>query len=203
MVVRRHDEDLLEALVLRVLARHLVRLVVLIGGDEEVRVALLAGEVGGAGVGRDQDRAAVGHRLHHRDQDVGEDRADHEVDLVPLHVGLGLADRDVRLELVVLHDQLDLAPAELAAERLQRKLEAVALLHAERGGRPRQRGQDADLELVLGGGLRGERERRSSQHDGQFLHVHSSGSLLRPLVIMTFPCAPRPTASLADHPKIF
>ena len=139
------------------LPEHLVVLVVLVRGDEEVRVALLAGEVRGAGIRRDQDRAAVGHRLHHRDQDVGEHRADHEIDLVALDERLGLADRDVGLELVVLHDQLDLAPAELAAERLQRELEAVALLHAERRGRARQRGQDADLELVLRGGLRGDR----------------------------------------------
>ena len=72
-------------------------------------------------------------------QDVGEDRADHEVDLVALDEGLGLVDRDVGLELVVLHEQLDLAPAELAAERLDRELEAVALLLAEHRGRARQR----------------------------------------------------------------
>ena len=56
-------------------------------------------------------------RLQDRLQDVGEDRADHEVDLVALDEGLDLAHRDVGLELVVLHDDLDLAPAELAAER--------------------------------------------------------------------------------------
>ena len=114
-----------------------MHLIVLVRGDEEIRVALLAGEVRGTGVRRNQDRAAVGHGLHHRDQDVGEHRTDHEIDLVALDQRLGLAHCHIRLQLVVPNDQLDLAPAELVAERLQRELEAVALLYAERGGRSR------------------------------------------------------------------
>src|SRR5262249_19579882 len=127
---------------------HLVVLVVLVRGDEQVGVAVAAGEVRGAGVRADQDGATVGDRLEDRLQDVGEDRADHEVDLVALDERLDLGDRDVRLEFVVLHQKLDLATAELVAERLQRKLHAVALLGAERGGWARQRGDEADLELL-------------------------------------------------------
>ena len=44
LIVRRQQEQRLVALVLRVFAEHLVHLVVLIGGDEDVRVAALAGE---------------------------------------------------------------------------------------------------------------------------------------------------------------
>ena len=151
-IVRRHQEHLLHAGVLRVFAHHLVVLVVLIGGDEEVRVAILAGEVRGAGVRADQEGAALGHRLHDGDQDVGEDRADDEVDLVAVDQRLGLADGDVGLEFVVLDEQLDLAAAELAAHVLDRELEAVAELLAEHGRRARQRGDDADFQLVLRAG---------------------------------------------------
>ena len=122
--------------VLRVLAEHLVHLVVLIGGDEEVRVAVLAGEGRGAGIRADQEGAAVGDRLDDRDQDVGEDRADDEVDLVALDQRLDLAHRDVGLELVVLHDDLDVAAAELAAEVLDAELEAVAQLPPSTAGGP-------------------------------------------------------------------
>ena len=44
LIVRHDDNHLLHAGVLRVLAEHLVDLIVLVGGDEEVRVAVLAGE---------------------------------------------------------------------------------------------------------------------------------------------------------------
>ncbi len=62
---------------------------------------------------------------------------------------LDLGDRDVGLQLVVLDDHLDLAAAELAAELLDGELEAVAELLAEHRGRARQRGDHADLELLL------------------------------------------------------
>ena len=100
-------------------------------------------------------------RLHDRLQDVGEDRPDHEVDLVALDQRLDLADRDVRLQFVVLHDDLDLAPAELAAQRLDAELEAVAQLPAEHGGRTRERRDDADLELLLR--LRGASQQRGER----------------------------------------
>ena len=179
LVVRRHHERGLEAGVLRVFAQHLVDLVVLVGGDKQVGVALLAGEVRGAGIGADQERARVGYRLHDRDQDVGEDRADHEVDLVALDIGLGLRHRDVGLELVVLHQHVGVASAELAAEFFHRELEAVALLLAEHGRRARQRRQDADLHFVLcaGGGGRERGCRGSGQRDEY--SQHRCGPLLK------------------------
>ena len=105
-------------------------------------------------------------------ENVGEDRADDEVDLVALDQRLDLGDGDVGLEFVVLHDDFDLAAAELAAEVFHRELEAVAQLLAEHGGRAGQRGDDADLELVLSAGTgryqrqggNGRKRRESSVH---------------------------------------
>ena len=155
LVIGRDQEDLLQAGVLRVFAGHAERLVVLIGRDEEIRIAFLAGEIGGAGVRADQDRSGIGHRFEDSPENIGEDRADDEVDLIALEQRLGLGDGDVGLEFVVLHDHLDLAAAELAAEVLDRELEAVAQLLAEHRRRSGERGDDADLELFLcahGGG---------------------------------------------------
>ena len=148
LIVRRHQEHLLEAGILRVLAHRLGVLVVLIGDDEQVRVAVLAGEARGAGIWADHEGAALGHRLEDRGQDVGEHRTDDEIDLVALDEGLDLGDGDVGLELVVLDQELDVAPAELAAEFLERKLKPVALLLADDGRRPRQGRDQADLHLV-------------------------------------------------------
>ena len=70
-------------------------------------------------------------------------------------------------------DHLDLAPAELAAERLDREIEAVAELLADHGRRPGQCGDDADLELFLR--LRGrtcQTDRRGGEQD-QSLHFTS------------------------------
>ena len=66
-----------------------------------------------------------------RHQDVGEDRADHEVDLVALDELLGLADGHVGFQLVVLHDDAGRQAAELAARVLDAQIEAVAQLAAE------------------------------------------------------------------------
>ena len=105
-------------------------------------------------------------------EDVGEDRADHEIDLVALDQRLDLGHRDVGLELVVDDDHLDVAPAELAAERLDRKLEAVAQLLAEDRRRPGQGDDDADLELLLRlCGWPSQHHRRGGEQD-QSLHLH-------------------------------
>ena len=137
LVVGRHQEHFLDPGVLGMLARYREDLIVLVRGDEEVRIAFLAGKVGGAGVGADQDRAAVGHGLHDRGENVGKDRADDEIDLVPVDQCLDLVHREVGLELVVRNDHLDIAAAELAVEILDRKIEAVAKLltqHSRRSG---------------------------------------------------------------------
>ena len=126
-----------------------MHLVVLVGSDIEERAATRAGIAGGAGVRADQESLVLGDRLVDRLQNVGEDRADHEVDVVSLQQSLDLDDRAVGLEFIVDIDDLDLAAAHLAAEILDRQCKAVAHLRAQRrrgaGG-----GHDhADLDLVL------------------------------------------------------
>ena len=179
LVVRRHDERLLDPLVLRIFAQHLVVLVVLVRGDEEVRVASLPAkfEVPAFGEIRIAPPSVTGFiiaiRMFEKIGPTTKSTLSRSTKALALPTATsGFSSSSCTM-------QLDLASAELAAERLERQLEAVALLHAERGGRARQRGQDADLELVLRGGLRG----RQGQVP-QRASVSSSRppeSLLRPL----------------------
>ena len=148
LVVGRQDEDLLDALVLGVLAEHRRRQLVLIGRRQEPGVAALAGERRGAGVRADQDGLGVRDRLGDRHQDVGEGRADDDLHLVALDQLLGLVDGDVGLQLVVLHDDLRVDAAELAAGMLDAQIEAVVDLLAERGLRSGQHVHQADAELL-------------------------------------------------------
>jgi len=84
LIVRGQQEQALVAGILGVFAENLVNLIVLVGGDEEVLVALGPGEIRGAGIRADQKGATVCHRLVNRHQDVGKDWADDEVDIVAL-----------------------------------------------------------------------------------------------------------------------
>ena len=128
---------------------------------------LLPASVEGPAFGLMIEGVGVDDRLVDRDGDVREDRADDEVDLVALDEALRLGHRDVRLQLVVDDDDLDLPPAELAAEVLDGELEAVARLLAEHGRGARQRQDQADLELLLR--LRRARQRGSAPPQGRRL----------------------------------
>ena len=159
LVIRRDEKNLLHPGVLGVFAQHLVHLVILVGRDKEIRIALLAGKGRCAGVRADQDAAPLRRGLHDRGENVGEYRADDKIDLVAIHHRFDLVDRNVRLELVVLNQHLDLAPAQLAPQRLDREIDAVAELLSKHCRRPRQRRDQADLQFLLRAGRRGhERE---------------------------------------------
>ena len=122
LIVRHDDDDLLDPGILRVLAQDFVHLIVLIGGDEEVRVAILAGEARRAGVGADEDDVRLGDRLLDGAENVGEDRPDHEIDLVAIDERLHFGHGNIGLELVVGDEDLGLAAAKLAAQLLHREL---------------------------------------------------------------------------------
>jgi hypothetical protein len=157
LVVGRDQVGVLVAFVRGVLARGLVVGVVRPGGDEEIRVAFLAGERRRRGVRADVDSLGVeGHR-HRGEHDVGEHDAGQEVDLVELHQLLrGLA-ADVGLELIIGDQHLGREAAQPAAVHLERELEAVADVDPERGARPGERADEPDANLVCGDGAAGER----------------------------------------------
>ena len=140
-----------------------MHLVVLIRGHVEKRAAVLAGVARRTGIRADQESLGVGDRLVDRLQDVGEDRPDHEIDLVALEQSLDLAHRAVGFKLIIGDHDFDVASTHLAAEILDREIETVADLLTERGGGTRQRNDDADLQLLLRAGRRcrdAERERQ-------------------------------------------
>ena len=110
---------------------------------------------------------ALGDRLHDRLEDVGEHRADHEVDLVAIDQRLDLGHRDVGLELVVGDHHLDLAAAELAAERLDREREPVAQLLAEHRGGPDSVAMTPTFSVLGVGG--GDRQSQCGSHGNERL----------------------------------
>ena len=79
-------------------------LVVLIGRDVEERIAILAGESRWTGIGADKERFRLRDGPVDRLQDVGEDRADHEIDLVALEQPLDLGHGCVGLQFVIRDD---------------------------------------------------------------------------------------------------
>jgi hypothetical protein len=148
-VVRRHQVHIVDVLVAHVLAHRLGRLVVLPRGREEALVALLAGELVRAGVGADHDLAGVGHRRRHREQHVRPDHPGDEVDLVLLQHLVGELLADVGLDLVVAVDHLGVEAADLAVEVVERELDRVLHVLADHALRTRERGDEADLQLLL------------------------------------------------------
>ena len=74
----------------------------------------------------------------------------HEVDLVLLQHLVGELLADVGLDLVVAVDDLGVEAADLAAEVVERELDRVLHVLADDALRARQRGDEADLELLLG-----------------------------------------------------
>ena len=95
-------------------------------------------------------------------QDIGKDRPDHEVDAVAVEKSAHLLNGDVGLEFVIGDNKLDVAAAHLAAEMLERELEAVFRLLAEHGGRARERIDQTDLDLFLCVNAAGYRQKNRS-----------------------------------------
>ena len=167
LIVRNDHIDALVAAFLGDLAENLMHLIVLVGGHVEKRAAVLAGIARRAGIRTDQEGPGIRHRLVDRQQDVGEDRPHHEIDLVAFQQALDLGDGGVRLEFVIGHHDLDIAARHLAAEILDGERKAVADLLAERCRRTGQGHDHADLELLLRDGLIG-RDTQQNRQSGQF-----------------------------------
>ena len=118
----------------------------------------------------------LGDRLVDRLQDIGEHRADDEIDVIALDEALDLGHRDVRLQFVVDDDHLRIRAAELAAERLDREVEAVADLAAEHRRGSGQGHDDADLHFFLSlraAGLERKGGQRRKNGDASFHAANS------------------------------
>ena len=113
-----------------------MQVVVLPGDVEEEGIALLAGVLRGAGVGRDVEGLVLENGRADGEHDVGEDDAGHEIDLVLLQELVGCLLGDVRILLVVGNQYLSRQIAQLAAEMLDAQLETVADIDAEAGPGP-------------------------------------------------------------------
>jgi hypothetical protein len=156
-VVRREEQHALDSLRGDVLPRRLAVGFARPGGGEEERAALRAGELRRTCVGRDVEHLRRDRVGRHGEHDVGEHAAGEEIDLVEAQVALGELLRVLRLELVVADEHFGGKPAQLAAVQLDRQVEAVADVAADRRVRPGQRADEADLHFV--GRLRAERGR--------------------------------------------
>ena len=121
----------------------------------------------------------LGDRLVDRQQHVGEDRADDEIDLIALEEPLDFGHRDVRLQFVVDDGHLRVEPAELAAERLDREVEAVAHLPAEHRGGSREGHDEPDFHLVLGGRADGRSRPCGQRREKDRTRFHLSTPLAR------------------------
>jgi hypothetical protein len=176
LVVRRHQVDALHAALVRELACRLVVRVVRPRHGEEERVAVLARHRRRRRVRAQVEGVRVERLGKRRQHDVREDDAGHEVDVVALDVLLEQLLGDVGFELVVADEHFGGQAAELAAVHLHGEQEAVADVDAERRRWPRQRADEADLDLVgrrgecqgrgQRGGRAGQRERTSEGRHG-------------------------------------
>ncbi len=155
-VVGREQGHLLEAAVLHRLADGLVHVVVLVGGAEEVRIALRPRVLRRPGVGADVEGARLEHRLAHGQHHVGEHDTGHEIHALALDQPVGRLLGGVGALLVVRHGHFGRQVAELARALLHCELEAVADVDAEARSWAGQRGQQADLHLVRRLGATGE-----------------------------------------------
>ena len=145
-----------------------MQVVVLPGDVEEEGIALLAGVLRGAGVGRDVEGLVLEDGRADGEHDVGEDDAGHEIDLVLLQELVGCLLGDVRILLVVGNQYLSRQIAQLAAEMLDAQLETVADIDAEAGPRAGQGGDEANLDLV--GSVDGTGQQQGSGKGSQARH---------------------------------
>mgnify|MGYP003694537395 CR=1 FL=1 len=178
------------------LARRLVVRVVRPGGDEQVRIAILAGHRRGRGVRADVDQLVLERDRHRGEHDVREDDAGEEVHLVDLDVLLRDLAADVGLELIVADQHLGGQAAELAAVGLHGEQERVADVDADRGARPGKRADESDLDLV--GALRVDSE--NEQRGRKQFDFHWESLLAIDSTISICPSVPEfPTENLWER----
>ena len=139
------------------------RVAVLLRGLEHVRRHGLHDHLGGRE--GEQDRLALLDDALDRHGLAARGRADDGEDLLLLHELLRERDRLLGARARVLHDELDLPPAEAAAGvgRVHHHLQRVGLRRAEERGRAGHGQDGADLDRLLRGEREGGGERRREQ----------------------------------------
>ena len=163
-IIRRNDHDVAKALVLNVLAHGFVQVVVLPGHVEEEGVALLAGVLRRAGIGRNVIGFGVKSLRANGEHDVREDDTGHEIDLVLFQEFLRLLLGDIGLLLIVGNQHFDRQIAELSVQMLDAQLEAVANIDTQPGTGAGKGRQKTDLHLV--GSVNGGRQQQRSSKRG-------------------------------------
>ena len=122
-------------------------------GPPDVVGALLAGDGVGPGVGDDERDLAVGDQVAHAQRHRRVHDADQGGHLVLLEQLLGRGHARLRPAALVGHHHLDVAPAQLAAVRLQVQPEAVLHVPAQRRVHPRLGDQQPHLDRAVGRAL--------------------------------------------------
>ena len=160
-IVRRHDVDRLDALLVQVLTHRHRRLIVLPGRRKEVLVATLARHLRRPRIGADQELVRVEYGFGRCQQHVRPDVTDDKIDIVLLDQLVGLLLADIGLEAIVFHDQLDVERSHLVADVLQRQLDRIFHVFADNGGRGCQRRNKTDLYACSLGGTRRDNRARN------------------------------------------
>src|SRR5262245_25637929 len=114
-IIPRQPYGFLVALLSRSNAHAVRRLPIGEGAPEYVLGAQLAGDCNVPGIGYDGERAALRYHLVDSHLHARVNRADQDIDLVTLDQAVGVLRRDFRLGFIVELNDLQLAPAKLAA----------------------------------------------------------------------------------------
>jgi hypothetical protein len=167
-VVGRDQERRLDAFLIEIFADRLGNLVALPRHRKEPGRAQLAGNLGRACISADQECLRIDRGLQRGQQDIRPDVAGEKTDAIGTDQLVGLLLADLGLLLIILVDDLGGDAADLAAEMVERELEAVAHIVADHRGGPAERGDETDLGALLCRNRR-DRQRQQSREARGFL----------------------------------
>jgi hypothetical protein len=148
-IVGGGGDDLLAEIVVDPVRHRRAELVGRDRGAEQIGIAI-PGDGVGAGAGDDVERLLLLGVVEHRERDIAGLHADDHVDLVAFDQLLGLLQPDLRIELVVLLDDLDLAAADGPADAVEEQVHAVEIVLGGIGDRAGEGIEVAELDRRAG-----------------------------------------------------
>jgi hypothetical protein len=157
-------DDLLAEIVVDVVRHRGRELIGRDRGAEQIGIAV-PGDGVGAGAGHDVEGLLLLHVVEHRECDVARLNADHQVDLVAFNELFRLLQSDLRVELVVLFDQLDLSAGDSPIDAVEIEIHSVQIVLARVGQSARVRIDVADPDRSIS--LRQYRGRRQSRRQSR------------------------------------